>query len=49
MPNTLAIGKCPYCDNFIFVSIAEKERHINVLHRDKKGKYTKLYIDIIFL
>ena len=47
-PSTLCIGKCPVCPSYIFMSMAEKTRHMKVFHRfyvpREKEEHRCLYI-----
>ena len=39
MPQGSSVGKCPYCPMYYFMSETDKNRHLTVLHHDKKGKF----------
>ena len=42
LPCSINIGSCPYCDNFLFFSEAEKQKHLSVIHHPLKGKFLLL-------
>jgi hypothetical protein len=46
MPNSISIDACPYCPSYLFMSEAEKKRHLSVLHHDKKG-IKNIFINIV--
>ena len=40
LPNSLKVGTCPFC-SFMFMSAAERDKHMKVMHRDRKHAYSK--------
>ena len=43
LPSNLETGTCPYCNNFVFLSFAEKKKHLSVFHADYKGDGKKIW------
>ena len=37
LPCRIDLGKCHYCKDFVFLSDAEKKRHLSLFHKDQKG------------
>ena len=46
LPFSLVVGDCPYCENFAFLSKTEKDRHMKVLHHDKK--FNPFFVKLAF-
>ena len=36
MPNSIDVGKCPFCKDFVFLSETEMKQHKLVFHDDQK-------------
>ena len=36
MPNSIDVGKCPFCKDFMFLSETEMKRHKSIFHCDQK-------------
>ena len=42
MPNSIDVGKCPFCKDFVFLSETEIKRHKLVFHGDQKERKAPL-------
>ena len=36
LPCSISLDRCPFCPSYLFMSEAEKKRHLDILHHDKK-------------
>ena len=43
LPCNIEVGVCPYCPIFLFLSDADKKRHLNAFHFRKKGDGDKVW------
>ena len=44
LPCNIEVGVCTYCQNFLFLSDADKKRHLNTFHFRKKGDGDKVWM-----
>ena len=43
LPCNIEVGLCPYCPSYVFLSDADKKRHLKAFHYKKKGDHNKVW------